>query len=393
MAPGPPREDRYDRLRRIAWWDHGRVRAARVLVAGAGAIGNEVLKNLALVGVGTVHVVDLDRVEESNLSRSVLFRPGDRGHPKAEAACDAVRSINPDVQAIPHPGDLTRDVGTGLIAACDLAIGALDNREARLWLNRAAWRTSRPWIDGGIQELAGAVKVYVPPDGACYECTMTRVDYALVAARYSCSLLPREGAARGLTPTTPTAAAIVGGIAVQEALKLLHGLPSAAGHAIRFEGSANVFRVSRLPRRADCLAHETWPALAGVPLSAARSTGADLLAAAALHLGASPGDVRIHLDRDLVTALECRACSRRLEMLRLRDDLGETEARCPGCGGPSHPEMVHHLGREGLAPAAFGDATLARLGIAPFDGVRVDSGGREGYLLLEGDRQAVLGGG
>src|SRR6516225_7212376 len=84
-------QDRYSRLRLISWWRQERLRDARVLVVGAGALGNEVLKNLALVGLGTIYVIDLDEVERSNLSRSVLFRSEDGGRAKAEVAAHRAR--------------------------------------------------------------------------------------------------------------------------------------------------------------------------------------------------------------------------------------------------------------------------------------------------------------
>src|SRR5690348_14656367 len=71
--------DRYARQQLIEWWNQERLRNARVLVAGVGALGNEVLKNLALVGVGHLLLIDFDRVEYSNLSRTVLFRENDVG--------------------------------------------------------------------------------------------------------------------------------------------------------------------------------------------------------------------------------------------------------------------------------------------------------------------------
>ena len=78
--------DRYSRLRLISWWRQDLLAAARVLVVGAGALGNEAIKNLALLGVGTVYVIDLDTVEPSNLARSVLFRAEDGGQAKAVVA-------------------------------------------------------------------------------------------------------------------------------------------------------------------------------------------------------------------------------------------------------------------------------------------------------------------
>src|SRR5262245_26824807 len=91
-------DDRYSRLRLIAWWDQQKLRQAKVLVVGAGALGNEVLKNLTLVGIGHIVVIDMDEIEDSNLTRSVLFRARDRGKSKAIAAAEACRDLNPDTQ-------------------------------------------------------------------------------------------------------------------------------------------------------------------------------------------------------------------------------------------------------------------------------------------------------
>src|SRR6478672_1462126 len=98
--------DRYARLRLIGWWDQDRLRAAKVIVVGAGAIGNEVLKNLALLGIGHIWVIDFDRIENSNLARSVLFRAEDCGKSKASSAAEAMRSINPDVHITSIDGNV-----------------------------------------------------------------------------------------------------------------------------------------------------------------------------------------------------------------------------------------------------------------------------------------------
>ena len=198
-------------------------------MVGAGALGNEVLKNLALLGIGTVYVIDRDSVETSNLSRSVLFRAADAGRAKAEVAITRARELNPDMVFHGKQGDILTDVGLGLFAAVDVVIGCLDNREARLWVNRQCWKVSTPWVDAGIQEIQGVVKVFVPPDSACYECAMTRRDYELLNLRYSCPLLRREDLLEGKVPTAPTIASMMAALQVQEALKLIHGLPVAAG--------------------------------------------------------------------------------------------------------------------------------------------------------------------
>src|SRR5262245_19742273 len=291
--------DRYSRLRLIGWWDQDKLRTAKVLVVGAGAIGSELLQNLALIGIGHVWVIDCDEIEDSNLTRSILFRREDCGQSKAVAAARAVRDINPDVQVTPIHGNVITDVGLGLFRDADVVIGCLDNREARLWVNRSCWKVGTPWIDGGIQEISGVAKVFVPPDGACYECGMTENDYRLINLRYSCPLLRREDLQAGKVPTAPTIASMIGGLQVQEALKLLHGLPVSAGEALVWNGTANNFYKSAFQRRDDCLSHETYPDPIELPLSAADSAADELFAAAARHLEGDRG-LHLALDRDLV---------------------------------------------------------------------------------------------
>jgi len=225
-------DDRYSRLRLIAWWDQQKLRQAKVLVVGAGALGNEVLKNLTLVGIGHIVVIDMDEIEDSNLTRSVLFRARDRGKSKAIAAAEACRDINPDTQITAIHGNVLTDLGLGEFRDADVVIGCLDNREARLWVNRSCWKVGTPWVDGGIQEINGVAKVFVPPDGACYECAMTENDYRLINLRYSCPLLSREDMQSGKVPTAPTIASMIGALQTQEALKLIHGMPTASGEAM-----------------------------------------------------------------------------------------------------------------------------------------------------------------
>src|SRR5205085_7325237 len=165
----------------------------------------------------------------------------DRGQSKAVVAARTIQAINSDVVTTPIHGNVLTDVGLGLVRDVDLVIGCLDNREARLWVNRMCWKVGRPWIDGGIQEISGVAKVFLPPDGPCYECGMTENDYRLINLRYSCPLLRREELQAGQVPTAPTIASMIGGLQVQEALKLLHGLPVSAGEALVWNGVANHF--------------------------------------------------------------------------------------------------------------------------------------------------------
>jgi molybdopterin/thiamine biosynthesis adenylyltransferase len=373
--------DRYSRLRLISWWDQDKLRAAKVLVVGAGALGNEVLKNLALLGVGQVIVIDLDEIEDSNLTRSVLFRASDRGKSKAHAAAAMCEQINPDTQVKPIHGNVITDLGLGVFRDVDVVIGCLDNREARLWVNRCCWKVGTPWVDGGIQEISGVAKVFVPPHSACYECAMTENDYRLISLRYSCPLLKREDLLAGKVPTAPTIASMIAGLQTQEALKLIHGLPVQAGAAMVFNGIANNFYTTHYQRREDCLSHETYPEPIAIEASAAAMSAGELFPMTRQHFTTANPQV-LQLDRDLVIALHCE-CGQSRPVMRPQQLVGAKEAVCPACDRLARPEMTHTIA-EG---SPWAKEKLANLGIPAYDIVRITSGDEQRMFLLAADER------
>jgi molybdopterin/thiamine biosynthesis adenylyltransferase len=372
-------DDRYSRLRLISWWDQPKLAAARVLVVGAGALGNEVLKNLALVGVGRIIVIDLDRIEDSNLARSVLFRRGDRGKPKAVAAAEAVRDLNPDVKVLPIHGNVMTDLGLGVFQDVDVVIGCLDNREARLWVNRCCWKVGKPWIDGGIQEINGVAKVYVPGQGPCYECSMTENDYRLINIRYSCPQLKREDLQAGKVPTAPTIASFIAALQTQEALKIIHGMPVEPGMAMVFNGLSNQFYKTQLPHRDDCLSHETYAPPTELDLSVDNSVK-ELFREAGPHLN---GEIpwRLSLDRDLVVSLDC-ACGHRREVMRPRTEVTHDEARCPRCDEFARPQLEHEI----TSDSPWVARKLSEIGVPAYDILRFVAGDEQRTMLLTGNR-------
>ena len=254
-------EDRYSRLRLIPWWDQDRLKNATVMVVGAGAIGNELIKNLALLGIGKVLIYDMDRIENTNLTRSVLYRRSDVGRYKAEVAAERAMEMNPDVSAKAFIANIIDDVGLGVFRRMDVVLGGLDNREARLAINQACYKVNKPWIDGAIEALSGFARVFVPGHGACYECTMTETDWMLINKRKSCALLTHEQMEQGKIPTTPTSSSVIAGIQVQEMLKLLHsdrGLPTLTGKGYVFNGLTHDSYVVEYQEKPDCMSHETY---------------------------------------------------------------------------------------------------------------------------------------
>ena len=373
-------DDRYERLRMIGWWDQQRLERANIVVVGAGALGNEVLKNLALLGIGNTLVIDFDRIEVSNLSRSVLFREIHDGQPKAVVAAKMAMELNPDCRIAGRLANVLTEVGLGVIRDADLVICCVDNREARLWINRMCWKVSTPWIDGGIQEINGVAKVFVPPNGACYECAMTENDYRLIQLRYSCPLLKREDMQQGKVPTAPTIASIIGGLQVQEALKLLHGLPSAEGSALVFNGIANKFYQTRYPIRPDCMSHETYEEILSGTLSAGATTVTELFQFVRGETNLEPE--QLELDRDFLTSFACNKCARQTAVNRPIASVSMTDAKCSTCGDMMRSESIHEV----VPAGELASRTLSELGVPDYDIVKVNCGARRVFVLLNGDR-------
>ncbi len=369
--------DRYGRFRLISWWRQEKLLAAKVLVVGAGALGNEVLKNLALLGVGHVFIIDYDTIEPTNLTRSVLYRAGDAGRPKSERAAAAVKALNPDVRVRALNGNVITDLGLGVYGEMDVVIGCLDNREARLWINRQCWKVGKPWVDGAIQEISGVAKVFVPPSSACYECAMTEWDYKLINLKYSCPLLKREDIAEGKVPTAPTISSIIAGLQTQEALKLLHGMPVKAGAAMVFNGESNNFYITNYQRKENCLSHETYGTVQDLPLGSG-DTVESLLRAT--------GGRQLLLERDLLVDLSCPKCGVRREVLKPAALVTLREGKCGGCGGVMITNIVHTVERG----APFERRTLREVGVAPYDVVKVATGSSGVYARLAKDRDELM---
>jgi molybdopterin/thiamine biosynthesis adenylyltransferase len=320
-------EGRYDRQELITWWDQAALRQARVLVVGAGALGNEILKNLALVGVGTVHVIDLDHIERSNLARCVLFNESDEGRPKAEAARDSIRRLNPEVDIHALQGNVL-DRGIGWVTNFDLVIAGLDNREARAWVNGACRKMSIPWIDGAIEGLRGVARVFLP-DGPCYECTLGEVDRKLLALRRACSLLTPAEMAGGRVPTTATTSAIIAAVQVQEAIKLLAGRPEMlAGANSGWAFLGETLETYRVVYDEDpyCPAHDTYVDWQRIP----RSEGLTLRDILSRSVDMATPDA-VELEGEIVVARRCLRCGTDHEDGRWMRAVPRADAVCPTC--------------------------------------------------------------
>jgi len=374
-------DDRYHRQSLISWWDQPRLAAARVLVVGAGALGNELVKNLALLGIGRIAVADFDLVENSNLARCVFFRAEDEGRNKADVVAERAHALNPDVTLLPLPGDIRLRVGLSFFASCDVVLGGLDNREARLFVNKACWKTSTPWVDGAIEGLMGLVRVFDPPDSACYECTLGETDYKLMAARRPCSLLQEEDMLAGKVPTTATSSSVVAGMQAQEAVKLLHrdriGEPALAGAAFQFVGLTHDSYVVRYLRREECLSHDTYDLESAEVVDPDPVLG-DLLDRTTEALGP---DAVLEFEHEIVLGASCSVCGNSQVFNEPIYGVKASAGICPTCSTKWSLEFTHSLdaSREDLLALR-----PSQLGLPPADVITGRVGFERMFFVMTG---------
>lgn len=213
---------RYRRHTLIDWFSQDEVSGARIAVVGAGAIGNEVVKNLALLGVGEVDVFDFDRVELHNLTRSILLRESDVGRSKAQALVERAREIDPNCRLRAIDGDVRDLLNPSALAGYRAVVGAVDNFEARLRLNQLCFLAGVDFVNAAIDSRYVSVETFAHSrwNVACYECHLPESAYARLAERYSCGGLRRRAFEERKVPTTAITASLAGAMSAASALNL-----------------------------------------------------------------------------------------------------------------------------------------------------------------------------
>lgn len=189
-----------------------KLKAAKVLVVGAGGLGCPVLLYLAAAGVGRITLLDADTVDASNLQRQVLFTTADVGRPKAEVAAERLRALNPHIVIEPHVGRFNRDNALQLVAAHDLVVDGSDNFSTRYLVNDACVLGGRPFVYGAIQGFEGQASVFNLAGGPTYRCLFPEPPPP--GAAPSCA----EAGVIGVLP------GLVGTVQATEAIKVLTGL-------------------------------------------------------------------------------------------------------------------------------------------------------------------------
>lgn len=215
---------------------------AQVLCIGAGGLGSPATMYLAAAGVGTLGIVDFDRVDLTNLQRQFLHDTDDVGRLKVDSAAERLHDINPNVDVVKHNMVLTSDNALEVFADYDMVLDGSDNFPVRYLANDATQMLGKPLIYGSIYQFEGQASVFMPGQGTpCYRCLFPQPPPP--GAVPSCS----EAGVFGVLP------GIVGSIQAVEAIKLIVGIgESLAGRLLLFDAMTMEFNEVRLRWNPDC---------------------------------------------------------------------------------------------------------------------------------------------
>lgn len=222
-----------------------RLKAARVLVVGAGGLGSPLALYLAAAGVGTLGLVDFDTVDVSNLQRQILYGASDVGRPKLDVARERLREINPHVEVVPHRVRLEAGNALDVLSGYDLVVDGSDNFPTRYLVNDACVLLGKPNVYGSIFRFEGQVAVFWGAEGPCYRCLFSEPPPPGLVP--SCA----EAGVLGILP------GVIGALQANEAVKLLlapvaGGVDPAVGRLVTFDALRLRFRELRLKKDPEC---------------------------------------------------------------------------------------------------------------------------------------------
>jgi sulfur-carrier protein adenylyltransferase/sulfurtransferase len=244
MPLNPADLARYSRhlaLREIGVAGQEKLKAAKVLVIGAGGLGSPSILYLAAAGVGTIGIVDFDKVDVSNLQRQVLFDTASIGEPKAEAAAMRLRALNPDINVIAHQVELRAHNMREIFKDYDLVLDGTDRFATRYLTNDACVILGKPLVSAAIHRFEGQALTYVPNRGPCYRC--------LFPEPPTDGLVPNcaEAGVFGVLP------GVLGTIQATEAIKLITGVGEPLiGRLLTYDALDMRFDEFKFARRDDC---------------------------------------------------------------------------------------------------------------------------------------------
>lgn len=259
MALSDEELERYARhivLRQVGGVGQARMRAAKVLIVGAGGLGSPCALYLAAAGVGMLGIADDDTISLSNLQRQILFHTSDVGRPKTEAAKEHLHALNPGTIVVAHQERVTAANVMALIAGYDIVADGSDNFATRFLLNDACFFAGKPLVSAAVTEFEGQLATYKAYELGlpCYRCLFPTP--------------PPEGTVPNCSETgvLGAAAGVMGSLQALEVLKEAAGLGTGlAGKVLVYKALSAEFHTARLPKDPACALCGTAPTITRFP--------------------------------------------------------------------------------------------------------------------------------
>lgn len=330
------------------------IKNLKILILGSGAGGNEVAKNAVLIGIRHMTIVDMDTVEDSNLSKSVLFRKEDIGKGKAEVAAERLREMaltdDPDIRFI--NANLITDVGKGVFLEHDFVIIAFDTQEGRAYANDMCVLTGTPFMELGFRGYNVEISFFAP-EGPMQQSDGTIIDSlpssdgkfpkmlgkfpvclreeigtgSFDGARNSCSGFKVKDTDLAKIPSIQTSAALSSALLIQELVKYLDGKDTLRNKMLLFFGLTLQTMVISYTRRSDCTIHDQTfnPVIVPVPRGV---TIGEALRAIEGELG---GEAILSLPDEYILSGKCHSCGKHIDINARSRQVWDEQRWCEEC--------------------------------------------------------------
>ncbi|VDH04163.1 ThiF family adenylyltransferase [Bergeyella zoohelcum] len=306
-----------------------KIKSTKVLVIGAGAGGNEVLKNLALMGFGNFTIVDFDPIEDSNLSRTTLFSKSDIGKSKAEVAANTLQQISlhesPSIKGI---NAKIQDIGKQIFLENDIVVCCVDTMDARAYINDWCVRLKKPFFEMGFEKFTIQISFFPneKPTDACFREVIGFVDFTGV--RQSCSKLKFIDTKLEHIPTIQVAAAFAGVMIATEVILFLKGESQLKNKVLQYAADCHRILKVDYPQSERCYLHKDVHHQIFESNLTKSNTFKDLLQELKNEFNS---DFYINWREEFIYSMECESCGKTLEIKKFKSDVYDNERWCVDC--------------------------------------------------------------
>ena len=306
-----------------------KIKQTKILVVGVGAGGNEVLKNLALMGFGNFTIVDFDPIEASNLSRTPLFSKEDIGKSKAEVAADVLKKVSlhetPNITAF---NAKIQDIGKQVFLDNDIVICCVDTNNARAYISDWCVKLNKPLFEMGFEKFIIQITHFTneTKNDCCLREIIGFGDFS--GKRQSCSKLKMNDTNLQHIPTIQVAAAFAGVFVATEIILLLQQKGNLKNKILQYSAEHHKCSVYEIPQSNRCFIHRDNDLKVVESNLTNESTVSDLL----IHVrDAEHEECHLRFEDDFVFNIECEGCDKIIEVNKFKSELYDTDRWCNEC--------------------------------------------------------------